>query len=86
MPIRTAATDKKYIRVIGMFEHRGVVNRHGQFGIVTSRTRVDDGTFTGTLIGKSLVFAKIKGESRVFEEKEVEYITKKEYFIGALGS
>lgn len=82
MPIHTVAPDKPtYIRIVqNMVGARDLV---GKVGVVSSLG--ENNVYGDKVI--TLVFAEIHGVGNtcVFDETHVEYITKKEYFVGALG-
>lgn len=75
MPIRTVPTDKtEYVRILGrdLTAYRKLWV--GAVGIVAAYADAE-----------KLVFVKIHNSEFVFNIEDVEYITKKEYFLGALG-
>lgn len=74
MPIHTAPADKiEYVRLLGSDVTLYRKSHAGAVGIVQ-----------GYAAEENLVFVKSLGEDCVFNIEDVEYITKKEYFIGAL--
>lgn len=74
MPIHTAPTDKiEYVRLLGSDITSYRKSHLGAVGIVD-----------GYAAKENLVFVKSLGEDCVFNIEDVEYITKKEYFIGCL--
>lgn len=83
MSIRTEAIDKPtYVRILDKPQSgwQGESLRYvGKVGIARAKGATD-------LYPKKLIFVDVHGEQSlgVFNEEDVEYITKKEYFIGAL--
>lgn len=81
----TAPAEPTYVRIINTAKEgfNKQTPHTGSVGIVTS-------TGETPTVGQrniKLVFVDIHGEPKalVFNEENVKYITKKEYFIGALG-
>ena len=84
MSIHTVANDKEeYFRVIGSDTTSHLKSHIGAYGIVTSRT--DRSWSISQAANRNLVFGTIRGKSYVFNEEDIKYVTKKEYFLGALG-
>ena len=86
MPIHTEAPDKDtYVRIIAADKSggKGDTPYVGKVGIVMSTGETPS-------VGQNnikLIFVDVHGESSalVFNEDNIEYITGKEYFMGALG-
>lgn len=77
MPIHTAPVDKiEYVRIIGS-DRLSYRYRKSCIGAV--------GIATGYVIKQNLIFVTVLGNNCVFNIEDIEYITKKEYFVGALG-
>ena len=75
MPIHTVATGKtEYVRILGSDITSYRKSHVGAVGIVQSYAAA-----------KNLIFVEILGDDCVFNIEDIEYITKKEYFLGALG-
>lgn len=75
MHIHTAPTDKiEYVRLLGSNITAYRKSHLGAVGIVQGYAAIEN-----------LIFVKSLGEDCVCNIEDVEYITKKEYFIGALG-
>ncbi len=75
MHIHTVATDKpEYVRIVGSDITSYKKTHIGAVGIVYAHARE-----------ANLIFVTVHGQDSVFNTDDVEYITKKEYFIGALG-
>jgi len=77
MPIHTVATDKEeYVRIIGGFADFADNEYIGEVGIVNAYARDH---------APPLIFVSIGEAHTVFNQANIEYITKKEYFKGCLG-
>lgn len=80
MPIHTEAPDEPtYARIINS---PGNVDYTGSVGIVLSTGKVK---VTSGEVEMAFMDVVGAGNKLVFDVNDIEYITKKEYFIGALG-
>ncbi len=74
MPIHTVATDKtEYVRLLGSDITSYRKSHAGAVGIVQSYST-----------DNNLIFVEVLSEDCVFNIEDIEYITKKEYFVGVL--